>query len=283
MPTVLQNIFRTICILLLTTFWSAVTLIRLLWEWWKYKDPSGRVDEYPNAFCGSRHPKNPLMVMLHGFLNSVFVLAIKNLSVVALDLRGYGETDKPTGVSNYDTETLAADVVEAIEKLGAMNRPDLIADRLIILNVPHPKAFMKVVRTKSTQLLKSWYIFLFQCPMLAELRIKANDFAFLEQIFRSSKGGGLVHPENFTDEDMEAWKYTFGTPNAITPPLNYYRAGMMVAGKRHFSGEPVRPKTLIIWELKIDARLEILEEASHWVQQDVPQQVNALIKEFIIQ
>jgi len=39
-------------------------------------------------------------------------------SVVALDLRGYNETDKPSGVSNYELELLAKDVSEAIEKLG---------------------------------------------------------------------------------------------------------------------------------------------------------------------
>lgn len=39
-------------------------------------------------------------------------------SVVALDLRGYNETDKPSGISNYELELLAKDVGEAIEKLG---------------------------------------------------------------------------------------------------------------------------------------------------------------------
>lgn len=35
-----------------------------------------------------------------------------------MDLRGYGETDKPTGVANYNVEVLARDVAEFIEKLG---------------------------------------------------------------------------------------------------------------------------------------------------------------------
>lgn len=138
-------------------------------------------------------------------------------------MRGYNDTDKPVGIRNYDSDSVAgifvslrlqlvlydlADVAEAIEQLGekylhhfyskfsnfrysiiqifycefyerplggrtilvghdwgalicwllAMQRPELIADRMIIMNVPHPKAFMKTVRTKSTQLLKSWYV-----------------------------------------------------------------------------------------------------------------------------
>lgn len=91
--------------------------------------------------------------------------------------------------------------------------------------------------------------------------------------------------------------------------LNYYRAAVRVIGLKHFTSEPIRvffiikrekilqPKTLIIWgdkdhsmerkcaELSLvlcrDARLEIINDASHWVQQDTPEKVNKLIEEFI--
>lgn len=39
-------------------------------------------------------------------------------SVVALDMRGYNDSEKPQGVSKYTSQILAKDVAEAIEKLG---------------------------------------------------------------------------------------------------------------------------------------------------------------------
>ncbi|KAI1717985.1 alpha/beta hydrolase fold domain-containing protein [Ditylenchus destructor] len=346
MPTVLQAVFRTFSIVILSAFWSAFTVFSLFIEWWKHKDSTGRSfftarNHQTPPKCLTEGPwthgflqltnirmhyveagdkKNPLMVLLHGFPEFWYSYRFQlkhfrhKYRVVALDMRGYNDTDKPVGIRNYDSDSVAADVAEAIEQLGgrtilvghdwgalicwllAMQRPELIADRMIIMNVPHPKAFMKTVRTKSTQLLKSWYMFMFQCPVLPEIRFSANDFAFLEYVFRT-RPSGLVHQENLTDEDLEAYKHVFSKANAVTPPLNYYRAGMRVVGRRHFSAEPVKPKTLIIWgdqdaaldvegaELSItlcrDARLERIPDASHWVQQDVPDKVNALIDEFI--
>lgn len=49
---------------------------------------------------------------------------------------------------------------------------------------------------------------MFQCPVLPEIRFSANDFAFLEYVFRT-RPSGLVHQENLTDEDLEAYKHVF--------------------------------------------------------------------------
>jgi epoxide hydrolase 4 len=38
---------------------------------------------------------------------------------VAVDLRGYNDSDKPAGVANYEAEVLVADIIELIEVLGA--------------------------------------------------------------------------------------------------------------------------------------------------------------------
>lgn len=54
-----------------------------------------------------------------------------------------------------------------------------------------------------------------QCPILPEIYVRAGDYKFLEAIFRGPEGG-LVHPENFTDDDMEAWKYTLSRPSQFT-------------------------------------------------------------------
>jgi pimeloyl-ACP methyl ester carboxylesterase len=65
----------------------------------------------------------PLVVLLHGFpqfwwvwRQQLPVLAQAGHRVVAMDLRGYGASDKPP--RGYDTQTLAADVAGVVRALG---------------------------------------------------------------------------------------------------------------------------------------------------------------------
>uniref|UniRef100_A0A914YEZ3 AB hydrolase-1 domain-containing protein n=1 Tax=Panagrolaimus superbus TaxID=310955 RepID=A0A914YEZ3_9BILA len=109
-------------------------------------------------------------------------------SVVAVDLRGYGDSDKPEGVENYNLNEIVHDVELFIEALGkknffiqnitnifegykkaivlahdwggaiaqrlALKRPELF-ERLVVMNVPHPKVFTELFK-KSEQRKKSW-------------------------------------------------------------------------------------------------------------------------------
>ncbi|MBI1319984.1 MAG: alpha/beta fold hydrolase [Candidatus Hydrogenedens sp.] len=111
--------------------------------------------------------EGPLIVMIHGFpdfwyswRNQMPALAEK-YHVVAIDQRGYNESDKPEGQENYTLDLLAADVVAVIKHLGeekatvvghdwggmvawwtAMYHPEAV-DKLVILNLPHPKCFTR--------------------------------------------------------------------------------------------------------------------------------------------
>src|SRR5262249_22187334 len=130
----------------------------------------------------------PLVVLLHGFpefwyawRHQIPALAGAGYYVVAPDLRGYNESDKPLGVRNYRIELLVQDVVALIEHTGvrravvvghdwggviawqlAMDHPERV-DRLVILNAPHPAAFLRELR-RPTQLLRSAYMLFFQLP-----------------------------------------------------------------------------------------------------------------------
>ena len=52
---------------------------------------------------------------------------------------------------------------------------------------------------------------------------------------------------NFTPEMVEAYKYVFSQPGALTAPINYYRC--MFQQKREKKGAPkaIETPTLIIW------------------------------------
>src|SRR5450432_3257830 len=113
-----------------------------------------------------REGRGPLVVLLHGFpefwyswRKQIPFLAELGFEVVAPDLRGYNESDKPR--TGYDVQTLLRDIVGLIRGLGrekaiivghdwggalawafALEYPQM-TDRLIVLNAPHPTAFIR--------------------------------------------------------------------------------------------------------------------------------------------
>nr|ACI49191.1 hypothetical protein Csp3_JD02.019 [Caenorhabditis angaria] len=122
-----------------------------------------------------------------------------------------------------------------------------------------------------------------------------DDMNNLKLCFRSNQMG-LRNKKNFTDEDLEAWKYVFSSNGAsFKYPINYYRN--LFSDVKAFDKEiTLEMPILIIWgdndgalesnmakislkNLK-NGRLEFIAGASHWVQQDEPEKCNNLMREF---
>src|SRR5436190_11686247 len=119
--------------------------------------------------------QGPLVVMIHGFPDFWYTwrhqmaALSKNFQVVAIDQRGYNLSDKPKGVENYDMRLLVGDVAAVIKSLGqekaivvghdwggmvawqlALNVPQMV-DRLIILNLPHPRGLSRELANNPAQ------------------------------------------------------------------------------------------------------------------------------------
>src|SRR2546428_372573 len=142
--------------------------------------------------------EGPLVILLHGFpecwyswRHQIAALAPR-FRVVAPDLRGYNESDKPAGVAAYALPELVADVPGLIEAFGereaaivghdwggaiawtfAMDHPEPTR-RLVVLNCPHPAIFAQHLRANGRQLARSWYMFFFQLPWLPEAVLRAG-------------------------------------------------------------------------------------------------------------
>jgi len=262
--------------------------------------------------------QGPLVILLHGFPEfwyswraQIPALAAAGYHVIALDMRGYNLSQKPPRVRDYGIEILARDVAELIRSTGAaratvvghdwggavawfapMLYPHLV-EKLIVLNAPHPLAFLRELKTPA-QLLKSWYQFFFQLPYLPEAMIRARDYAMLRDLLRRAPSRRRA----FTKADIRLYKAAIAQPSALTAALNYYRAAFR-GGPRGMSrlARRIDVSTLLIWgeqdrylglNLTRDLeqwvprlRLERLADASHWVQNDAPQRVNELMIEFL--
>ena len=74
------------------------------------------------------HGDGPLIVMIHGFPDFWYtwrhlMLALgQSYTTVAMDLRGFNYSDKPSGAENYGIDKLIADVRAVIEKFGDSER-----------------------------------------------------------------------------------------------------------------------------------------------------------------
>ncbi len=125
--------------------------------------------------------KGPLLVLIHGFPDywytwraQIPALAEK-YQVVAIDQRGYNESDKPEGVENYAVSKLVGDVLAVIRHFGrdkatvvghdwgglvawtvAMTHPEKV-ERLIILNLPHPRGLIRELANNPEQQKASQY------------------------------------------------------------------------------------------------------------------------------
>lgn len=260
--------------------------------------------------------EGPLMLLLHGFpefwysWRKQIPAFTADYKVVALDLRGYNESDKPTATSAYALPELVADVKGAIEALGyeqcvlvghdwggaiawsvAYAHPDLIS-QLIVLNLPHPAKFAEALRTPQ-QLLRSWYIGLFQLPWIPEWLLQANNYAGIRAVFENS----ALNPEAFTQADLDAYVAAAAKPGALTAMLNYYRNILASEGVFSQTWGKLSLPTLMIWgendialgkELTYNTEeyvpaltLHYIPNCSHWVQQEQPERVNRYMRDFL--
>jgi pimeloyl-ACP methyl ester carboxylesterase len=261
----------------------------------------------------------PLVVLLHGFpefwyswRHQIPALAGAGFRVLAPDLRGYNESDKRAGVSSYGLDKLTGDVLGLIRHAGAeratvvghdwggviawhvaMHHPEVV-DKLVVLNAPHPAAYRREL-ARPAQLLKSWYVFFFQLPWLPERMLRAGGYAFLERTLRRE----AVRPGAFSSDDIWEYKRALAQPGALTAAINYYRAAFRHLRDAGRDARPIAAPTLLIWGEQDrylrsrlteglapwvpDLRIERLAEASHWVQNDAPAEVNRLLVEFLLQ
>jgi pimeloyl-ACP methyl ester carboxylesterase len=220
---------------------------------------------------------------------------------VAPDLRGAGQSDKPPEVAAYRAECFVEDVVaigrafgrETLALVGhdvggglawatAMLHPELVT-HLAILNSVHPVGFARQMRHLS-QIRRSWYIFLFQVPVLPEWIAGTGDLGLLR---KALKGDGLS--AEATDDLLAAIR----APGALHATINWYRASVRSALLESSRSVPVSVPSLIVWgdrERYLDAalaeppadfvsntRVVHLPEAGHWVMLDAPTQVNELL------
>jgi pimeloyl-ACP methyl ester carboxylesterase len=248
------------------------------------------------------------VVLLHGFPDSkrlwarqVPALVDAGFQVIVPDQRGYGASDKPAEVDAYAIPFLAIDVTAILDALSierahvvghdwgaavawatASFAPDRV-DHLVALSVGHPSSFGSAGMTQRE---KSWYMLLFQFAGVAEHWLSADGWAGMREWSQ--------HP------DVDAVVADLDRDGSLTTGLNWYRANITPEA---FVGPPmvlppIQAPTMGVWSRGDFAlteeqmtgsanfctngfRYERINGSGHWMQIETPDEVNALLLDFL--
>ncbi len=260
-----------------------------------------------------------LALCLHGFPEHAYswrhqlpLLARLGYKAWAPNQRGYGASSRPKGARSYALDLLVEDAARLIDAadcesvtlighdwggmvawMSALKAVRPI-DKLVVMNLPHPTRFVEHARGLR-QLKRSWYIFFFQLPWLPEFAMTRNDAQLVGQAFR----GMAIDKSRFPDEVLEVYRRNALQPGAATAMINWYRAVRYSSmGPGEFAElPPLEIPTLMIWgehdtalgveltyrtdELVKDFTIRYLPDVSHWVQQEAPEEVNAMLEAWL--
>jgi pimeloyl-ACP methyl ester carboxylesterase len=155
-------------------------------------------------------------------------------------------------------------------------------DHLVVLSVGHPVTFRRTLQQRE----KSWYMLLFLFPGIAERWLSADNWANFRTWAR--------HPD--ADEVIAELE----SADSLTPGLNWYRANARPESWLPPPPQlpPVQAATMGVWSTSDTARTEIqmtdsaqnvagpwryerLDGPGHWMQLEAPEQVNALLLDFL--
>lgn len=256
------------------------------------------------------------VVLLHGFPETNFawrfqipVLAEK-YRVIAPDLRGYGETDKPAG--GYDKRNMARDLRELLRALGiekialvghdrgarvatrfAKDCPEMV-DRLVVMdNVPT----RIVAREFNAAVAKSYWFFIFnQVPDLPEALIAGREDLWLRHLFSD----WCYNPLAIDGEAFRTYVEAYRRPGALRGAMSDYRANAEdVAQDKVDADVKIACPTLSLWgadfhavgkmfdmaaiwsEMASDLRAVPIPECGHLPQEEQPERVNAELIDFL--
>jgi len=279
----------------------------------------------------------PVLMFLHGFPEAAFVwddlLAHfarpenGGYRCVAPNLRGYERSSAPAEVSAYRAKHLVQDIAALIasETRGSplaclvahdwggavawslANQQPQLAQRLAIINSPHPGTFLRELKNNPKQQAASAYMNFLIRPD-AEKLLAADDYRRLWDFFLgmgAGKSGDGTGYGWLTDE-LKA-RYRAVWDQGLTGGCNYYRASPLRPPR---PGDPaaaavelppgmltIALPTLVLWGLGDTAlppeliegladyiprlSLQTVPDATHWIVHEQPQQVIASLQRFL--
>jgi haloacetate dehalogenase len=209
--------------------------------------------------------RGPAMVLLHGYPQTghmwrkVMPALATHFTVVAPDLRGYGDSDRPPG--GYDKRTMAADIAELIRVLGlapvvlvghdrgarvahrfALDHPALLTHLVVLDIAPTYDVFE---RTDQHSARARWHWFFHQIRDLPEALTAGREDLYLRHFYATA----ALNPAAIEEDAIQEYVRCFRQPGAMRAGFEDYRAGATIdlehdGADRH---RKVASPTLVLW------------------------------------
>jgi haloacetate dehalogenase len=269
-----------------------------------------------------RGGEGPPVLLLHGYpqTHAMWHLLVPRLAedftVVAADLRGYGDSSKPFGEedhSTYSKRAMAGDQAAVMESLGfdsfavvghdrggrvahrmALDYPDRVT-KLAVLDIVPTRHIFETVGKELATAYYHWFFYI-QPYDLPETLIGGNPSYYL----RKKLGGWGTSLETFTQEALAEYERCFDTAT-IHASCEDYRAAASIDlthdGKDQDEGHKVECPLLALWggrgvmerlydveavwrEYATDVRGKPLD-AGHFLAEERPRETMLELKEFL--
>jgi haloacetate dehalogenase len=208
--------------------------------------------------------EGPPVVLLHGFPETWFAwrhqipILAKHYRVIAPDLRGYGETQKPS--TGYDKKTMARDIVGLMHKLGieraavighdrgarvglrlAKDFPEIVSRFAALDNIPTRTIFERM----DAEVARTHWFFLFNALQdLPEALVTGREEVWLRFILSS----WCHNPELLTDHEIGIYVKAYSRPGALRGACEDYRAAATdVTQDKADADSLLEMPTLVLW------------------------------------
>lgn len=240
----------------------------------------------------------PPLVLLHGWPQTwyewrdVIPHLAETHTVVAPDLRGMGDSEKPH--DGYDKDTVAGDVRELVHELG--HGDDAVAVVGHDWGMPTAYAYAAQYRDEVRALAvleagipgvredekrKMWHTRFHQVRDLPERLVAGRERAYLSWFYRE----GAYDPAAIDERARDEYVRCYSAPGGLRGGFEYYRAYETdVEHNREHAEEPLEIPVLALGgeasfgELAIvdmravatDVRGEVVDRAGHWIPEERP-------------
>ncbi|OAD56166.1 Epoxide hydrolase 4 [Eufriesea mexicana] len=182
----------------------------------------------------------PLILLLHGFPDcwlswreQILCLA-EHYRVIAIDLKGFGDSDKPAAKSSYKIQVLIEELKQFILTFGVKQCSIIGHDlggllgwyivalygdmihKFVAISCPHPNFYIYIYNIFI--LLLRWIHFS-RLPFLPEIDALKEDLSIINDAFQHLQ----LNDANTKKDYVEAYKYAFSRKEDWTGAINYYR------------------------------------------------------------
>jgi pimeloyl-ACP methyl ester carboxylesterase len=198
-------------------------------------------------------PAGVPVILWHGFLSTGYAwrevapgLAAAGMAVLVVDMRGYGDSDKPAGVEGYDARALSEEARRLVAQIGfGKGRPFILAAHdmgalpALIWTADHPDEVSGLVYIEAPVMLghvlrqvfqytpdamaqgAMWWWILPLAPGVPERLIVGNERAFLNWFY---EGDHVVNHAAFSPTVVDEYLRTFAGERGVLGSMGIYRA-----------------------------------------------------------